>query len=163
VRPFIPTHCKKGIPYSQALRVVEKGSKISDRDGQLATLKTKFEHRNYPSEQIDCQFEKAKKKDRKALITQPPKAKNCKDDKLRLIFRHNRANPPIHQWVREAKHLLRRNDRARDIGSRIQVASRQPKKLQQLVGGFRKGQGGHKYPRMLAAINVGGNAKLLAL
>ena len=141
-----PNHCKEGIPYSQALRVIEKCSEISDRDGQLATLKTKFEHRNYPSELIDCQFEKAQKKDRKALLTQPPKAKNCKDNKVRLIFTHNRANPPIHQWVRESKHLLRRNDRAKDIGSRIQVASRQPKNLQQLVGGFRKGSGGSQIP-----------------
>jgi hypothetical protein len=43
-------HCKKGIPYSQALRVVEKCSEESDRDGQLANLKTKFEQRNYPSD-----------------------------------------------------------------------------------------------------------------
>ena len=112
----------------------------------MASLKTKFEDRNYPSELIDCQFEKAKKKDRKALISQPPKTKNSKDNKVRLIFTHNRANPPIHKWVREEKHLLRRNDRAKDIGSRIQVASRQPKNLQQLVGGFRKGSGGTQIP-----------------
>jgi hypothetical protein len=34
-----PNHCKKGIPYSQASRVVEKCSKISDRDGQLENFK----------------------------------------------------------------------------------------------------------------------------
>jgi hypothetical protein len=137
-----PDHCKKGIPYSQALRVVEKCSEESDRDGQLENLKTKFEQRNYPSDLIENQFRKAKRKERRDLIFQAPKPKNCKDNKVRLIFTHNQANPPVNQWVREAKHLLRRNEKAKNIGSRIQVASRQPTNLQQLVGGCRKGSGG---------------------
>ena len=85
-----------------------------------------------------------RKKERKSLIYQQPKAKNCKDDRVRLIFTHSRANPPIHKWVRESKHLLNRNEKAKDIGSRIQVASRQPRNLQNLVGGSREGPGGSK-------------------
>ena len=122
--------------------MIERCSKPTDRDGQLASLKTKFEDRSYPSELIDSQFNKAKKKERKSLIFQPPKERNRKDDKVRLIFTHSRANPPIHQWVREAKYLLKKNDKAKDIGRRIQVASKQPKNLQQLVGGHKKGSGG---------------------
>ena len=37
-----PEHCRKGIPYSQALRVVERCATPYDRDIQLANLKTKF-------------------------------------------------------------------------------------------------------------------------
>jgi hypothetical protein len=142
-----PTHCKKSIPYCQALRVAERCTEPSDRDGQLAVLETKFQERNYPSELITSQFEKAKKRDRKSLIYQERKKKGVKDDKVRLIFTHSQANPPINQWVRESRHLLRRNDIAKEIGSKIQVAYKQPKNLQQIVGGHRKGSGGgRKYP-----------------
>ena len=141
-----PDHCKQSIPYSQALRVIERCSKPSDRDVQLVNLKTKLEERNYPSDIIDSKFEKAKKKQRKSLIYQSRKDKNVNDDKVRLIFTHSQANPPIHQWIRQSKHLLQRNDKAKTIGNRIQVASRQPKNLQQLVGGFRKGSGGSTIP-----------------
>ena len=142
-----PDHCKRSIPYSQGLRVVERCAKPCDRDEQLSNLKTKFENRNYPIDLIETQFERAKRKERKTLIYQEnKKSKNCKDDRVRLIFTHNKTNPPIHQWVRESKHLLKRNDKARDIGTRIQIASKQPKNLQQLVGGFRKGSGGSEIP-----------------
>jgi hypothetical protein len=102
-------------------------------------LKTKFEQRNYPSDLIESQFQKAKRKERRALIFQAPKPKNGRDDKVRLIFTHNQANPPINQWVREAKHLLRKNEKAKNIGSRIQVASRQPKKTPATCRGVQKG------------------------
>ena len=62
------------------------------------------------------------------------------DNKVRLILTHTHANPPINKWVRECKHLLNKNDRAKNIGKRIQVASRQPKNIKQLVGGSRKGR-----------------------
>ena len=130
-----PQHCKDSIPFSQALRVVERCTSSEDRDGQLSILKTKFEDRKYPPELIDRQFEKAKSRDRKSLIFQERRPNSKNDNKVRLIFTHSRANPPIHKWVRESKHLLRRNDKAKDIGKRIQVANNQPKNIQQLVRG----------------------------
>ena len=126
--------------------MIERCSKPSARDVQLVNLKTKLEERNYPSDIIDSKFEKVKKKQRKSLIYQARKDKNVKDDKVRLIYTHSQANPPIHQWIRQSKHLLQRNDKAKTIGNRIQVASRQPKNLQQLLGGFRKGSGGSTIP-----------------
>ena len=57
------------------------------------------------------------------------------------MFTHNQANPPLHKWMRECKHLLARNEKAREIGDRIQISTRQPKNLQRIVGGF-KGQTG---------------------
>ena len=128
-----PQHCKDSIPYCQALRVVERCTSTEDRDGQLSILKDKFEERKYPSELIDSQFKKAKGKERKALIHQQRKQNNKGADKVRLIFTHSRASPPIHKWIRESKHLLRRNEKAKDIGKRIQVANKQPKNIQQLV------------------------------
>ena len=57
-----PDHCKRSIPYSQALRVIERCSNITDRDGQLTNLKDKFQQRNYPDELIDSQFKRLRKK-----------------------------------------------------------------------------------------------------
>ena len=56
-------------------------------------------------------------------------------NKVRLMFTHTQANPPIHMWIRQSKKLLSRNDKAKDIGARIQVGSRQPKNLKSIIGG----------------------------
>ena len=130
-----PEHCKEAIPFSQALRVVERCSSSEERDIQLKNLKTKFQERNYPEQIIEKQFLKAKSKERKDLIFQKRKPKGTGDKKVRLVFTHNAANPPIHKWVREAKKHLERNDQAKEIGQRIQIANKQPPNLQRIVGG----------------------------
>ena len=132
-----PLHCKESIPFSQALRVVERCATPEDRDVQLENLKTKLEERNYPPNLVDMQLARAKAKDRKSLIFQQRKQKKMKDDKVRFIFTHNHANPPIHKWVRESKQLLARNDKAKEMGKRIQIGSKQPRNLQRLVGGYK--------------------------
>jgi hypothetical protein len=60
-----PDHCKEGIPYSQALRIVERCATPTDRDNHLSKLQSKLEERNYPTELIQKQFSRAKKKDRR--------------------------------------------------------------------------------------------------
>ena len=131
-----PEHCKAGIPYSQALRVVERCSTVENRDFHLDNLKKKLEDRKYPQELIKTKFEKAKSKDRKNLIFQSRKGA-LRDGKVRLMFTHNNANPPLHQWVRAAKKQLLRNGQAKKIGERIQIGSRQPKNLQRIAGGYK--------------------------
>ena len=91
---------------------------------------------------ISSQFEKAKHTNRKNLIFQERKKKNLDENRVRLIFTHNQANPPIHMWLRDCKRHLERNDQAKEIGKRIQVAHRQPKNLQKIVGGCKSGSGG---------------------
>ena len=133
-----PQHCKESIPYSQALRVIERCSLPEDRDSQLEDLEQKFKERNYPPDIIDKQFRRAKQNDRKTLIQQ--KRKNKKNnDKVRLIFTHNSANPPIHQWLREAKGHLEKNDQAKDLGKKIQICHKQPPNLQRIAGGCKDG------------------------
>ena len=122
--------------------MVERCATPNDRDSHLSNLKQKLEDRNYPTELIEKQFKKAKSKDRKSLIFQNRKKKSEKDDKVRFIFTHNQSNPPFHMWIRDCKKVLSRNDKAKDVGSRIQLTSRQPKNLQRLVGGDRGGSGG---------------------
>ena len=60
-----PAHCKKGIVYSQALRIIERCSKPADVDSHLANLNEKLAQRNYPQQLIQENFDKAKQKNRK--------------------------------------------------------------------------------------------------
>jgi hypothetical protein len=87
------------------------------------------------------QFQKAKVKDRKELIFKQRSQRNKSDGRVRLIFTHNASNPPVHQWVREAKRLLVRNDQAKELGKSIQITSRQPRNLQRMLTGVKKGGG----------------------
>ena len=119
------------------MRVVEKCTLQNDKEEHLENLKVKFKERNYPNDLVDEQFKKASSKNRKELINQQ-RNQGGDDNRVRLIFTHTHANPPINKWVRECKHLLKRNEKAKDIGRRIQVASKQPKNIKQLVGGSRK-------------------------
>ena len=132
-----PEHCKIAIPYSQALRVVEKCSEEEDRETHFTQLKERFKIRNYPEKVITEKFEKAKKHDRRSLIFKNRKNRNGEAKKVRFIFTHNESNPPIHKWVRMCKPLLERNAVSKEIGSKIQICTKQPKNLQAILGGFR--------------------------
>ena len=55
---------------------------------------------------------------------------------MRCIFTFNEGNPPLHQWFRQAKKCLVKNDRAKEVGSKIQLTYRQPKNLKKMVTGL---------------------------
>ena len=106
----------------------------------MTNLKEKFENRNYPSELVAEQFERAKQEDRKNLIFGERKNKKKKNNgKLNFNFTYNQANPPIHMWLRECKKQLERNDEAKAIGKRIQLSYKQPRNLQKIAGGAKNG------------------------
>lgn len=141
-----PMHCKVGIIYGQALRIVERCSDEGDVHPHLENLKGKLLCRNYPENLIDQQFSRAKKKTRREIIYQKRRPKNAKDEKVRLIFTHNEGNPPLHQWLRETRKLLVRNEKARKLGDNIQIAFRQPRNLKNLATGFPSGGRGATQP-----------------
>ena len=58
---------------------------------------------------------------------------------MRLIFTHNKSNPPLHRWIRESKKVLLKNDEAKELGDKIQVGWRQPRNLKNTVCGLKKG------------------------
>ena len=128
-----PEHCKNGIIYSQALRTIERCSRIEDQTLHMENLKEKFVQRNYPTELIEKHFEKAKSRGRKDLIFQSRKKSTKNDRKCRLIFTYNEANPPLHGWIREGQKLLVRNEKAKNIGKEIQIANRQPRNIKRTV------------------------------
>ena len=87
----------------------------------MENLRKKFIERKYPTELVESQFEKAKLKDRKAIIFQERKKKNKGDKKVRLIFTHNRGNPPLHKWMRDSKTFLV-STRGKEFGRNMQIA-----------------------------------------
>ena len=120
--------------YGQALRILERCSKSEWGEQHLENLRQKLLERNYPNNLIWEKFEKAKTKSRRVLIHQQRK-NNQKDDKVRLIFTHNEGNPPLHKWLREVKSCLVKNERAKSLGSNIQICYSQPKNLKRLGTG----------------------------
>ena len=132
-----PNHCKEGLIYSQALRILERCSDNIDAQGHLNILKEKLLSRNYPNNLIDKKIGKAQKRSRENILRRNPKKKA--DNKVRLIFTHNAANPPINKWIRESQKVLLRNDEARELGGNIQVGWRQPRSLKNTVCGLKEG------------------------
>ena len=129
-----PQPCKTGLVYSQALRVVERCTDVQDANCHLQNLKEKFVERKYPENVVVEQIDRAKKKDRRCQIYKK-KTKNKPDDKVRLIFTHNERNPPLHQWIRQSRKFLDRNEKAKEMGQKIQIGYKQPKNIKRMVGG----------------------------
>ncbi len=65
-----PPHCKVGLIYGQALRVIERCSDQADAELHLENLKCKLLDRNYPEKEIQKQFTRARKSERTQLINQ---------------------------------------------------------------------------------------------
>ena len=128
-----PEPCKHGLVYGQAVRIFERCSKPEDSDLHLENLKIKLMKRNYPEKLIDEKFSEARKKDRKEMIYQNRKKNTAQQDKVRLIFTHNRGNPPLHMWLREAKKCLVKNEKAKSMGEKMQICYSQPKNLKRTV------------------------------
>ena len=82
------------------------------------------------------------RKDRKELIHQQRRKKYQQDGKVRLMITQNQTNPPIHQWVRNCRKVLLKNEKAKALGSRIQICTKQPRNLQRIAGGYKGESGG---------------------
>ena len=132
-----PDHCKESIIYSQALRVIERCSKPEDAEQNLNKLAQKFKDRIYPNSLVEKKISEAKKSDRKTILQK--RKKSQKDEKVRMIFTHNKANPPVNKWIRESRKCLMRNEEAKKMGDNIQVGWKQPKNLKRTVSGLSKG------------------------
>ena len=128
-----PDPCKEGIIYGQALRVLERCSKIEDSESHLTNLKAKLSARHYPEELIETKFQKAKANSRSSLIHKNRKNHLREDKNVRMIFTYNKGNPPLHKWVREAKKFLLKDEKAKDLGNRIQICFKQPRNLRSMV------------------------------
>lgn len=74
-----PSHIKKSIPYSQALRYKRIITDSTILESELKTLKTTFAQRNYPDKLIQTQIDRIKLRSRDSLLTyQSPAEKHAK-------------------------------------------------------------------------------------
>ena len=73
----------------------------------------KLEKRNYPEKLINSKYATAQKRTKSSLIHQSRHEKSGEDKKVRLIFTHNKGNPPLHQWFREAKKCRVKDNKAK--------------------------------------------------
>ena len=143
-----PTHCKNAIVYCQALRVIERCSEPGSAEPHLESLKEKFIARKYPVQLVESQFQKAKGRDRKELIFQKRKEKDKTDKKVRLIFTHNKSNPPLYKWIRESKKFLV-SAKGKEFARNFQIAYKQPRNLKKMVSGYQsseRGEGNQNTP-----------------
>ena len=100
-----PEPCKEGVVYGQALRILERCSKTEDAEKHLDDLKSKLKNRNYPEELISKKFYEEKNNPRKDLIFQK-RSQTQKNDKVRLIFTHNKGNPPPTLVAQRSKEMF---------------------------------------------------------
>ena len=54
-----------------------------------------------------------------------------------MVFTHNAQNPPLHKWVRMGKKFLN-TPKAKEMASRIQIVTRQPKNLKRIITGVKR-------------------------
>ena len=78
-----PEPCKEGLIYGQAIRILERCSKIEDRDSHLKNLRLKLKERNYPDKLISDKFSEAKKTSRGELLHKSRSKNRKQDDKVR--------------------------------------------------------------------------------
>ena len=67
------------------------------------------------------------------MIYQDRKKNTSQKDKVRLIFTHNRGNPPLHMWMREAKQCLVKNEKAKLMGDKMPICYSQSKNVRRIV------------------------------
>ena len=136
-----PQHCKEGIIFGQALRIIERCSKAEDLEKNLDSLAEKLKERNYPETLIQEKFQKARKIDRADILKSRKKKKP--DGKVRGIFTYNTTNPPLQKWIRLSKKVLIKNEKAKAIGNRIQIGWKQSTNLQRITCGIMCGPKKH--------------------
>ena len=134
-----PEHCKTGLIYGQALRIVERCTDGQDANNHLKNLERKLIERKYPENLVKKHIVRAQTKDRRTKIFK--KKTTQTDNKVRLIFTYNQNNPPIHKWIRQSRKFLERNEKAKELGKNIQIAYKQPKNIKRMVGGPSGGRG----------------------
>ena len=130
-----PYHCKKGIIYSQALRIIMICSEPERVEYQLNQLKQKFIQVNYPEDVVREQFLRASQIQRADLLLRVNSSRKKKKSKshAHLIFTHNSGNPPLRQWFNDLRYILDQDPKTKKIAETIKIVSRQTKNAQQLA------------------------------
>lgn len=100
---FHPQHLKKGIPYSQYLRLKRNCMDETDFKKHASELTLRFQQRGYPKKLLSQAYRRALKRDRASLFQ--PKLKTD-TQALRLITTYNNRWPEIRGILQRHWHIL---------------------------------------------------------
>ena len=104
-----PVHIKKGLPYSQLLRVRRICTNIADFDKNAIMIANHFRRRGYPDSLIEKALIDVRRKDRQLLLTPTLGNKASSDkDNLFLVTTHIPGQNPLKNIVQENWKILGR-------------------------------------------------------
>ena len=99
-----PNHTKKGIPYSQALRIRRICSEEQFFVNRVADLKTWLLARGYGENEVDSQIDRVRDKDRAPLLDTRPREKD--DMKIPFVLTYHPARHKVYEILRKNQNLL---------------------------------------------------------
>ena len=99
-----PNHTKKGIPYSQALRIRRICSEEQFFQNRVGELKSWLLERGYSDNEVDSQIDRVRDKNRATLLDARPKEKD--DMKIPLVLTYHPAMHKVYEILRENQNVL---------------------------------------------------------
>ncbi|XP_071988310.1 uncharacterized protein [Engystomops pustulosus] len=126
---FHPQHLKKGIPYSQMLRLKRNCSDPQDFKTEARELTNRLRARGYPKKVISQAYMRVTKISRDTLLTPKPKISK-KDNEVRLITTYNNQWQDLYQILGKNWNILKSEPRLRNlINTRPTITARRAKNL----------------------------------
>ena len=128
-----PFHCKRSIPYSQAIRIRRICSNASDATHHLRKLFTRFLKRGYNKETLLTQFNRAISLPRDILL-QPKSKSKPTNNRVPLVVTFDPSLPNLGKIVHNNFHLLSNDPTTAQIFTSPPLVSyRQPPNLRKLL------------------------------
>ena len=128
-----PGHTKKGIPYSQALRIRRICSEDRFFDDRAGELKGWLCNRGYGENEVLEQISKVRGHDRLSLLDRQPKTKD--DKRITLVLTYHPALNKVYEILKENSKLILVDDEHKEVfQNKIFLSFRRAKNLKdQLV------------------------------
>ena len=129
-----PGHCKKGLPYSQFLRLRRICQRLSDFDKNATMLASHFYRRGYPLDLIEDSLIRARRHDREELLHPTPKNNASALEKLFIIDTYHPGQSPLKDIVTQNWPILGRTNTTDNLYSKeIIFGHRRNKNLRDLL------------------------------
>ena len=129
-----PPHCKKGLPYSQFLRIRRICTNEKDYDKHANEMKNQFKNRGYPTKTLNTQITKCKNLDRESLL-QPKthKDQNAHESETEKIYMTQTFRPcknSLTETVKNNWQILGRSKSTKNIFRSTLITSfKRPKNI----------------------------------
>ena len=129
-----PYHCKKGLPYSQFLRIRRICSKPFDFKQNCAVKAAQLRKKGYPQTLIREAYAKARDRPRDDLLMHREMKTLTSEQKSYMTTNYNPAYDGLRSQVLKTWDLLDRLSSTRQIhGLGLRVSYRRPKSLRDLI------------------------------